>query len=369
MDEAVISLNTHESPKACQPALGRLSEQSAAPALSSALFELVGASQQDQFVFTSSGSEAITQVLFSIFLEVSRKEGKCHFVTSALEDAATLQMMKRLEELGCYVKIAPLNGRGEIDVEMLSELLNPRTALISISMAQGLTGVIQPVEEIIKVASSKGIRIHLDANYAVGRYGFSFGEMGADYLTFSGDQIHSVPGSGALFAKSNAPLVPLILGGSGMRGGSFDAPSFSALCSAAQQSVLSLDRMALEVARLRDLFEYEILSHVPEACVLFQDSLRLPNTSTICFSHVHQEAMQYMLQRKKLYACIGGTFSPHLHRLIAASGLDPMTARSSMSFSFSRMTTQDEIKRSVAIISEVVNSLRSISQGVFHADA
>jgi len=369
MGETIFALNANEFPKPCQSALERMQEPwdpQLAPLRSSLLFELAGAKKEDLFVFTSSGAEAVTQVLLSLFLEVSRKEGKCHFVTSLLEDAATLHMMKRLEELGCYVKIAPLNSRGEIDVLKLADLLNPRTALISVSMAQGLTGVIQPVEQIAQLAHSKGIRLHLDANYALGKYAFSFEELQADYLTFSGDQIHSVPGSGGLFAKEGAPLVPLILGG-GLRGGSFDGPSFLALCSAAQQSLLSLDRMALEVARLRDLFESEVLRQIPEAAVLFQDSLRLPNTSALYLPRVHQEALQYFLQRNKLYSSIGGTASPHLHRLIAAAGLGEIAPFSSMSFSFSRMTTEEEVVKSAALLASTLEDLQSISRGIFYA--
>src|SRR3989338_5176954 len=83
------------------------------------LLTLVGAEHDDVFTPTASSAEAITQVLFSAFLELSRKTGKCHFVISAIEDAPTLQMMKRLEDLGCFVKIAPVNERGEIDLKAL----------------------------------------------------------------------------------------------------------------------------------------------------------------------------------------------------------------------------------------------------------
>src|SRR5690606_17670281 len=146
---------------------------------------------------------------------------------------------------------------GRVDVEKLAALVSPRTALISVTMAHGLTGVIQPVEEISLLAKEKGVLLHLDATYALGKYFFSFD---ADYLTFSGDRIHSVKGSGGLFAKSQVPLTAFILGGNeqnGLRGGAFDVPSFAALSAAAQQAALYLDTMSLEVARLRDLFEEE----------------------------------------------------------------------------------------------------------------
>lgn len=354
MGENGIALNANETTRPCAAALERREEE--IPSHVERIYELAGAGADSTFVFTSSGAEAVNQVLWSVFLELARKEGKCHFIASALEDAPTMQMLQRLEELGCFVKIAPVDRQGQIDVEKLAELISPRTALISVTMAQGLTGVIQPVEEIARIAKEKGVLLHLDATYAIGKYYFSFD---ADYLTFSGDRIHSVTGSGALFAKKGVPLVPLILGGSGLRGGPLDVASLSALCSAAQQSLLFLDAMSLETARLRDAFEKEILARVPDAKPLFQEALKLPNTTAIVFPRVHHEALHYLLQRKGLQAQIGGTYCQHLHRLTGEE--------CALSFSLSRMTTEEEVKRGASLIAEVVAQLRAVSAGVFDA--
>lgn len=315
------------------------------------IYELVGAKEKDLFVFTSSAAEAINQVFWSVFVERARKEGKCHIIVSSLEDAPTMQCAKRLEELGCTIKIAPVSESGQIDLQKLSELISPKTALISVTMAHGLTGVIQPVEEIIQLAQEKKVLLHLEASYAVGKYPFEFA---SDYLTFSGDRIHSVKGSGALFAKPEAPLVPFILGGNeqaGLRGGAFDIPSFMALSAAAQQAILYLDLMALEVVRLRDLLETLVTG-----TALYKETLRLPNTTTLAFPNVHQEALLYLLNRKGLFASMGGPYCQHLSKLT--------NNESTLSFSLSRMTTEDEIRKAAAIINEAVKHLQTISEAL-----
>lgn len=312
------------------------------------LYDLVGAKEEDRFVFTSSGAEAVGQVFFSVFLEEVRKTGKTHIIISEMEDGPTMKWAKRLEELGCTVKLAPVKN-GLIDIDALQKLISPRTALISVTMAHGLTGVIQPIDEIIDLAIEKSVLLHLDGTYAVGKFPILFE---SDYLTFSGDRIHSVKGSGALFAKKIAPLVPLILGSNeqaGYRGGAFDIPSFMALSAAAQQVLLYLDTMALEVVRLRDLFEASV-----EGKVLFKEAQRLPNTSLIAFDKVHQEALLYFLARKGVYASFGGAVNSHL------SSIDETT----ISFSLSRMTTEEEIVRAAKIINETVQSLQAISEKV-----
>jgi cysteine desulfurase len=313
------------------------------------IYDLVGAQDQDRFVFTPSGAEAINQVFWSVFIERARKEGKCHLVVSSIEDAPTMQCAKRLEELGCTIKIVPVDAQGQIDLAQLASCISPRTALISVTMAHGLTGVIQPVEEIIQIAREKKVLLHLEASYALGKYPFTFD---ADYLTFSGDRIHSVKGSGGLFAKEAAPLVPFVLGGNeqgGLRGGSFDIPSFMALSAAAQQASLYLDTMALEVVRLRDLLESRV-----QGQPLYRDVLRLPNTSVIHFPKVHQEALLYLLNRKGVYANMGGPYCGHLSRIA--------NDECALSFALSRMTTEEEIVRASELINEAVLQLQSLSE-------
>lgn len=314
-----------------------------------AIYDFVSAKKEDRFVFTSSAAEGVNQVFWSIFIEEARKNGKTHIIISELEDAPTMQCAKRLEELGCTIKIAPKTEGGLIDLDALEKLISPRTALISVTMADGLTGVIQPFDSIKEIAKKHQVRLHLDGSYALGKIPFAFE---SDYLTFSGDRIHSVKGSGGLFAKKGAPLIPFILGGNeqdGQRGGAFDIPSFMALSGAISQAGLYLDTMALEVVRLRDLFESIVIGKV-----LFKDQMRLPNLSLIAFKKVHQEALLYLLNRRGVFANIGGSYASHLS----------LIDETAVSFALSRMTTEDEIRRAANLINETVDTLKMISEGI-----
>jgi len=361
MDKDYTYLNANALTPVCKAAEERQTDTSLLSFRLERISRLFKPERDDTFVFTSSGAEAINQVLFSVFLALARGEGKSHFITSAIEDAPTMQMMKRLEDLGCFVKIVPTHSDGTIDLEKLEELITPRTALISITMAQGLTGVIQPVEEIARIAKKKGVLLHIDGTHTAGKFDFSLQEIGADYFTFAGDRIHSVVGSGGLFARKGAPLAPLILGGKSLRGGNTDTSGILSLCAAADQSILFLDTMTLEVARLRDFFEKEILRLIPGAQALFKKSLRLPNTTVISFPHVHQEALSILLKRKKIETLIGGNEMQHLYSLLIASDIDPVLAASSISFSLSRMTTEEDLLKATLAIQEGVLFLQNIA--------
>src|SRR5262249_38208745 len=154
--------------------------------------------------------------------------------------------------------------------------ITPRTALISIAMAHGLTGVIQPIEEISTLAREKNTFLHVDATYALGKLLSPMQRFDVDYLTFSGDRIHAVKSSGGLFAKEGRPLSSFVLGAP------LDVPSLLALGSAANHASLFLDSMNLEVARLRNRFE-EALGSLEGVEILFRGSSRLPNVSVLSF--------------------------------------------------------------------------------------
>lgn len=296
------------------------------------LYDFIEAEERDQFSFTSSGSEAIHQVFWSVFTRIVREEGKCHIIISQASDVATRSIAARFEELGCTIKIAKLRD-GQIDLEALEKMITPRTALISLPMADGVTGVLQPFEEVTDLAKKAQVLLHLDAGLVVGKLPITFT---SDYMSFSGDLLHGPVGSGALFAKPHAPLEPFIMGRN------LDAPSLLGLSAAVQQAEVYLDAMGLEVSRLKSFFEEQI-----EAEVLFQDQMRLPNTSLIRFEGVHNELLLYYLNRKGVFAKIP----------------DPLSHRSmenAISFAMSRMTTEKEILEAASLINETYALLKPL---------
>jgi cysteine desulfurase len=352
-----LSLDAHETHQSSMAVIERMQaalKEKSPHSLLDPLLDLVGAGQKDLFAFTHSGAEAINQVHWTAYLELARKGGKCHFLTTAVEEAATLQSLKRLETLGCTCKIAPLDKQGCVDLEKLPEFLTPRTALFSLSLASALTGVVQPIEEIVKMAHAAGTLVHVDATCALGKLYAPF-QTGVDYLTFGGGGIHSVKGSGGVFAKQDVPLVPLIIGERS------DPASFAALMTAATHAGLFFDSMNLEVARLRDRLE----GGVRGATALFKECFRLPNVAVLTFPKIHQEMLAFTLRQKGVAVSLGGEALPRLYRHLQNAGFEDRTALTSCSFALSRFTTQEEIDRALFLINEVVHTLLPLTEDLF----
>lgn len=337
------------------------------PTLSKSLqfiYALLGANDKDSFVFTSSGTEAVNHAFFSTYLNITRKTGKNHFVCSDLDEAPSLMSISRLEELGCIATMAKPNKEGIVTRDAIADVITPRTALISLSWANGLTGVINPVQEIASLCKERGILLHLDATHVLGKILLDLDDINPDFVSFNGDQIHTPQGTGGLFIREGTACSPFIVGGfdqGKLRGGNYSVPQFIALGHAAEEALECRDLLCTEVARLRDKLEQGILAQHPESIVCFGSQLRLPHCTTLLFPGINNEAMLFALNRKNVFASIGGGTFQQLSLLLSACYIPMIQAQTAISFSLSRYTTEEEIDRAIHIISETTHYLRTSS--------
>ena len=92
-----------------------------------------------------------------------------HVISSTIEHHAVLNSCKHLEAMGCEVTYVPVDGRGLVDPDDVRRAMCPNTRLITIMMANNETGVLQPVEEIGKIAAEADVYFHTDAVQAAGK--------------------------------------------------------------------------------------------------------------------------------------------------------------------------------------------------------
>ncbi|MCE5316380.1 MAG: cysteine desulfurase [Parachlamydia sp.] len=330
-----------------------------------AIYALLGTKESASFVFTSSGAEAVNQVFLSTYLDVSQSSGKNQFITSNVDEAPALMSIGRLEHMGCVGKMVHAGAHGVVTVEALGDAISPRTALVSLSWANGLTGVVQPVAEISQVCQQRGIALHLDATHVLGKLFYDLEEIKPTFLTFNGAQLHAPKGTGGLSVKEGTKCSPFIVGGieqGGKRAGSFDVAALVALGQASLETLETRDLLCTEVARLRDKLESNILEGFPEAQILLKGvHERLPHCTAIAFPGMANEALLYTLNRKGVFASIGGGCFQQLALILAASGIPDILAHTAVSFSLSRETTEDEVDRASEIICEAAKRLRKLS--------
>jgi cysteine desulfurase len=315
-----------------------------------------------EIVFTSGGTEADNLALFGLLTPGD------HLITSTIEHHAVLNSAKRMEQIGCQVTYIPVDPRGLVDPSDIRSALTAKTKLISIMMANNETGVLQPVEEIGRIAAEADIYFHTDAVQAAGKVSIDVAKIGCDLLSISGHKMHAPQGIGALYVRKGTLVQPLFYGGNherSRRAGTENVAAIVALGKAAEIAQESLTNG--EVARLRairDSLEQNILRRVEETGANSSGAPRVPTTTNIYFDHIEGEALVIALDLKGLAvstgaACSSGAIEPS--HVLTAMGLKPERARASLRFSLGKQNTQKEAEFALSLIPETVARLRELS--------
>lgn len=331
------------------------------------LYALLGASDKDSIVITSSGAEAVNHAILSTYQDISLTTGKNHFITSSIDEAPALLSLNRLEQFGCPTSIVKASAQGFVTAQALAETITPRTALIALSYANGLTGVINPISEIAELCKLRGIRLLLDATHVLGKLYVDLKETNADFISFNGDHLHAPKGTGGLYIRESIKCSPFIVGGidqAGLRAGPLNVPALVGLGAAAKEAHAARDYMCTEVARLKSYFETEIVKRIPSAAILFENEERLPHITAISFPGIPSELMLFGLDRKDLYASMGGGSQQQIGYLLEACGVEKSLANCALSFSLSRETTEEEISRAIDIVEKSYNKFKKASEKI-----
>lgn len=314
-----------------------------------------------EIVFTSGGTESDNLAVFG-----SVRAGD-HVITSAVEHHAVLHAVERLGERGVEVEFLPVDGQGVLDSEDVRKALRPNTRLISVMMANNETGVLQPVEEIGRIAGEAGVRFHVDAVQAAGKIPIHVDSIGCQLLSISGHKMHGPQGTGALFVRRSTRLEPLSAGGAHerqRRAGTENVAGIVGLGAAAEcaMRIGGAERMR----GLRDRLETGLL-----ACaggVNGGEAARVPNTTNLWFrslgfDSLDGEALVIALDLKGLAvssgaACSSGANEPS--HVLEAMGLSRDQARSSLRFSLHRGTSEEEIDRAIELVTSQVARMREL---------
>ena len=320
-----------------------------------------------EVVFTSGGTEGDNTALFGLLHPGD------HLITTSIEHSAVLAAADRLAHDGIETtRIDPLPN-GLIDPMDILRAIRPNTRLISVMLANNETGVIQPVEEIGRIAAQTGVFFHIDAVQGAGKVPIDVKKIGCHILTISGHKMHAPKGIGAMYVRRGAPLDPLMVGGSHerrRRAGTENVPSIVGLGKAAELAMHSLETGVMyRLAGLRDRLERGLLAEIPGTGVNGANAdgtiaPRAANTSNIWFGQLEGEALVIALDLKGLAvsggsACHSGATEPS--HVLMAMGLDKTRARASLRFSLLKTATEADIDYALAVVPEAVARLRELA--------
>jgi cysteine desulfurase len=312
----------------------------------------------NEIIFTSGGTEGANFCIRGLLN--FRSPG--HLITSSIEHACVYETCKYLETQGYEVTFLSPNKDGAITSEAVYQALRPNTQLITLMAVNNETGVKTDIEAIGAIARDAGVLFVVDGVAFLGKELFRIPE-GVSAMFFSGHKIHAPKGVGFAYVRSKVKIQPLLIGGEqefGRRAGSENLSGIIGMAEAVRLLQEELPAATIKMQALRDHFEGSLKQHLDDIKMNGSAS-RICNTSNVCFVGVEGETLLAALDLEGISvshgsACASGALEPS--RILLNMGLSKADAASSMRFSFSRFTTQDEIETCVETLIKLVKRLR-----------
>jgi len=313
-------------------------------------------------LFTSGGTEADNLAIKGVM--ESLKDAKPHLVVSSIEHQAVFHPAKYLEKQGFKVSFIPVDKHGAVDLEKLKDAVTDKTALVSVMHVNNEVGTIEPVEEISRIAKSKGAIFHVDAVQSFGKMNIHPEEMGIDMLSMSAHKICGPKGVGALYVKKGLKVKPQVHGGhqeKNIRPGTENVAAIAGFGEAVKIATKEHAAEEIRVRLLRDAFEKGLFESIPGAYLNGHSKDRIYNTLNVSFEGLDGETLLMNLDLKNIYvstgsACTAGSVEPS-HVLIAM-GLPEKLARAAIRFSLGRFTKKEEIDYVLNELPKIVERLR-----------
>jgi cysteine desulfurase len=327
--------------------------------------KLINASPKE-IIFTSGATESNNLAIKGV-AEMYREKGN-HIITQVTEHKAVLDTCKRLEKYGYEVTYLPVEKDGRINLDDLRRAITPKTILISIMYANNEIGVIQPIEEIGKIAKEKGVFFHVDGVQAAGKIPIDVQRDGIDLLSISAHKLYGPKGVGALYVRRKNPRVQLsaiIDGGGherGMRSGTLNVTGIVGLGKACEICQQEMAAETKKLSGLRDRLKNAIMSQLDECFINGSMEHRLPHNINISFAFVEGESLLMGINDIAVSsgsACTSATLEPSY--VLKALGVGEDLAHTSIRFGLGRFNTEEEVDYVVSRVAETVNRLRELS--------
>ncbi|MGA2511769.1 MAG: IscS subfamily cysteine desulfurase [Candidatus Acidiferrales bacterium] len=319
-----------------------------------------------EIVFTSGATESDNLAIKGV-ADAYRAKGN-HIITQATEHKAVLDTCKRLEQSGCQVTYLPVSKDGLIDLDELRRAITPKTILISIMHANNEIGVLQPIEEIGKLAKEKNVLFHVDAAQSVGKIPVGVEKLGIDLLAISAHKIYGPKGVGALYVRRKNPRVelsPMMDGGGherGMRSGTLNVPGIVGLGKACEFCQKEMAGEGERLRALRDKLKDAVLSQLDDTSINGSMTHRLPGNLNLSFTGLEGDALLMGINDVAVSsgsACTSATLEPSY--VLRALGVSEDLAHSSIRFGLGRFNTEEEVDYVAGRVVETVKRLRELS--------
>lgn len=327
--------------------------------------------QPKEIIFTSGGTESNNMAFIGTAI-ANRRAGK-HVITTRIEHASVYEPLAYLEEMGYEVTYLPVDSLGRVSVEDIEHALREDTFLVSVMYVNNEIGSVQRIGEIGGMLRRRNpdILFHVDAIQAFGKYKIVPERLGIDMMSVSAHKIHGPKGVGFLYVRNGVKIRPILFGGGqqrGMRSGTENVPGIAGLGTAVrlmyQDNAAKRERLlCLKKMMIEGLRKYEgVVIHGVDGISLEETA---PHIVSAGFASVKSEVMLHALAQEGVFVSSGSACSsnhPELSGTLQAIGVKDELLDSTLRFSFSVMTTPEQVSHAVAVVGKVLPVLRKFTR-------
>lgn len=238
----------------------------------------LNAPQAKQVIFTSGTTDGINLVAQCFALP--RLESGDQVLISAMEHHSNLIpwqqvcLAKKAE-----LKVVPFNQQGELDLEALKDLLNPRVKILALTHISNTLGTINPIAGIIDMAHAQGVPVLVDAAQSISSHQIDVQALDIDFLVFSGHKIFGPTGTGVLYGKEKwlKEMPPYRFGGEMIRDVTFEKTTFAPIphkFEAGTPNIAGVATLATALDFVESLGQNNIAAHLQTLLAAGMEKLR-----------------------------------------------------------------------------------------------
>ncbi len=188
----------------------------------------IGAAETREIVFVRGTTEGINLLAHS-FGKPRVGEGDEVLVTEMEHHSNIVPWQLLCEEKGARLVVAPMDDRGQLDLDAYTALLGPRTKLAALGHVSNALGTVNPIKEMIRLAHERDIPVVVDGAQALPHLPVDVRDLDADFYVFSGHKLYGPTGIGIVYGKSEllADMPPYQGGGDMIRSVTFEKTSYA----------------------------------------------------------------------------------------------------------------------------------------------
>ena len=325
--------------------------------------DLIGA-KSNEIIFTSSGTESNNMAIKGLTMAQQAK-GK-HIVVSAIEHFSVLHSTKTLQKLGFEVTEVAVNSYGQVNPDDVKKALRDDTILVSVMLANGEVGTIQPINEITAIVKEAGIIMHTDAVAAAGNIPIDVTDLGVSAMSIAANQFYGPKGAAALYLKKGTRIIPLLDGGiqeGGKRAGTENVPAIVGMGKAAELAKADMNATTKQLSALRDSL-IKGITGIEHVILTGHPTSRLPHHASFCVEFIEGESMLMLLSSKGVAASSGSACTSKALKashVLIAMGLPHEIAAGSLVLTIGKSATGDDIDYVIDTLPPIVERLRQMS--------